>query len=70
MISRMLHQHLLQIPARLTSGMLYHLFRGAHYHDLATLLAPFRAEIDDPIGAQKYIEIEFDNQHGIARIHM
>jgi hypothetical protein len=37
----MLLQHLLEIPARMAGGMLCHRFRGAHHHDLITLITAF-----------------------------
>ena len=37
----MLLQHLLEIPARMASGMLRHLLRRARHHDLAALMGPF-----------------------------
>ena len=46
----MLLQHLLEIPARMTGGMLSHLFWGARDHDLSSLVSPFWAEIHDPVG--------------------
>jgi len=41
-LRRMLLQHLLEIPARMASGMLRHLLRRAGHHDLADLIAAFR----------------------------
>jgi hypothetical protein len=37
----MLLQHLLEIPTRVTGGMLSHLFWGARDHDLSSLVSPF-----------------------------
>ena len=39
----------------MTGGMLCHRFRGANRHDLASLVSPLRAEIDDPVGAADHI---------------
>ena len=44
----MLLQHLLEVPASMTGGILCHRFRGAAHHDLAALIASIRTEIHDP----------------------
>ena len=62
----MLLQHLLEVPTRMAGGMLGHRFRGAHRHDLASLVSPLRTEIDDPVGAADHIEVVLDHQDGIA----
>jgi hypothetical protein len=49
----MLLQHLLEVFARMTGGMLCHGFRGAHHHDLAALIAPIRTQINDPVGIKR-----------------
>jgi len=59
----MLLQHLLEVSARMTGGMLCHRFRGAHHHDLATLVAPIRTEINDPVGTADHIEVVLDHPH-------
>ena len=59
----MLLLHLLEVPARMTRGMLCHRFRGAHHHDLATLIAPIRTEINDPVGTADHIEVVLDHPH-------
>ena len=51
----MLRQHLLEVSARMSGGMLCNLFWGSRHHDLAALIAPFRAEIDDPVGVADHI---------------
>jgi len=52
----MLLQHLLAVSARMTGGMLCHRFRGAHHHDLATLVAPIGTQINDPVSKANYIK--------------
>ena len=53
----MLLQHLLEIPARVTGGMLGNLFWGARDHDLSSLVSPFWTEIHDPVGTANHIEV-------------
>ena len=59
-LRRMLLQHLLEIPARMTGGMLCHRFRGSHHHDLSSLIAPIGSQINDPVGTADYIKVVFD----------
>ncbi len=53
----MLLQHFLEIPARMTGGMLCHRFRSAHHHDLASLISAIGSEINDPVGTADHIEV-------------
>jgi hypothetical protein len=43
-------------------------FWRALRHDLAAIIAGFRAEIDDPIGALDDVEVVLDDEHGVAGI--
>ena len=65
----MLLQHLLEIPARVTGGMLSHLFWGATRHDLSSLVSPFWAKIHDPVGTTDQIEVVLDHQDRVALVH-
>ena len=65
----MLLQHLLEIPARVTGGMLGNLFWGARDHDLSSLVSPFWAKVNDPIGTADHIEVVLDHQDRVALIH-
>ena len=58
----MLLQHLLEIPARVTGGMLGNLFWGARHHDLSSLVSPFWTEIHDPVGTADHVEVVLDHQ--------
>jgi len=58
----MLLQHLLEVPARMAGGMLRHLLRRARHHDLATLIAPFWSQINDPVGTADHIEVVLRRQ--------
>jgi len=60
----MLLQHLLEVSARMAGGMLCHRFRGAQYHDLASLITPIRSEINNPVGTTDHIEVVLDHQDG------
>ena len=62
LLGRMLDQHLLEIPARMTGGMFCHLLRSATHHDLASLVSPFWAQIHDPVSAADHIEVVLDYQ--------
>ena len=59
----MLLQHLLEVPACMTGGMLCSRFRDCHHHNLAALIAPIGSEIKNPAGAADYIEIVLDHPH-------
>jgi len=65
----MLSQHLIEIPARMASGMLRHRFRGPHHHDLSSLISPIRSQINDPVGTADHIEVVLDHQDRVALIH-
>ena len=58
----MLLQHLLEIPARMTSRMLCHRFRRSYHHDLAALIAAIRTEINDPVGTADHIKVVLNHQ--------
>ena len=58
----MLLQHLLEIPTRMTSGMLGHLFWGARHNDLSSFVSSFWAEINDPVGTTDHIEVVLNHQ--------
>ena len=58
----MLRQRLLQIPARMASGMLRHLLRRARHHDLAALIATFGSQVDHPVAAADHSEVVVDHQ--------
>jgi hypothetical protein len=58
----MLLQHLLEIPTRVTSGMLGYLLWSARHDDLSSLVSPFWAEIHDPVGTTDHIEVVLDHQ--------
>ena len=58
----MLLQHLLEIPTRMTGGMLSHLFWGSRHHDFSALIAPIRPEINNPVGTTDHIEVVLDHQ--------
>ena len=62
----MLRQHLLQIPARMASGMLRHLFRRARHHDHAALIAAFWTQIDHLVAAADHIEVVLDVIDGFS----
>ena len=53
----------------MASGMLCHLFRGAHHHDLAALITAIRSKINDPVGTADHIEVVLDYEDRIALIH-
>ena len=53
----MLLQHLLEVSARMTGGMLCHRFRGAYHHDLAALVAAIGSEINNPVGTADHIKV-------------
>jgi len=57
----MLLQHLLEIPTRMTGGVLSNLLRGATRNDLSSLVAPFRTQIHDPVGTADHIEVVLDH---------
>ena len=59
----MLHQHLLQIPARATGVMLCHLLRRARHHDLTALIAAFGSLVDHPVAAADHIKVVHDYPH-------
>jgi hypothetical protein len=54
-LRRMLLQHLLEVSARVTGGMLCNLLWGATHHDLSALVSPFWAEINDPVSTADHI---------------
>ena len=68
-LRRMLLQHLFEVPARMAGGMLCHRFRGAHHHDLSSLISPIRTEINDPVGTADHIEVVLDHEDRVALIH-
>ena len=47
----------------MAGGMLCHRFGSANNHDLASLIAPIRSEINDSVGATDHIEVVFDYPH-------
>ena len=53
----MLLQHLLEIPTRMTGGMLSHLFWGSRHHDFSALIAPIGSEINNPVSTANHIEV-------------
>ena len=59
----MLLQHLLEVSARVTGGMLRHLFRSSRHHDLAAFISPIGSEINDPVGTTDHIEVVLDYPH-------
>ena len=65
----MLLQHLLEIAAGMTGGMLSHLLRSATNHDLAPLVAPFWAQIHDPVGTADHIEVVLNHQDRVALVY-
>ena len=64
----MLLQHLLEIPARVTGGMLSNLFWGARHHDLPSLVSPFWTEIHDPVGTTDHIKVVLRRQEIVVVI--
>ena len=44
-------------------GFACHLFGGAFRHNITTLLAAFRAQVQDPIGGADHIQVVLDHQH-------
>ena len=45
-------------------------FFGSPLRDqVAALVAGFGPEINDPVGGLNHIQIVFDHQHGVARVH-
>ena len=58
----MLHQHLLEIPARVTSGMGCYLLWSARHNDLSSLVSPFWAKIHNPVGTADHIQIVLRRQ--------
>ena len=62
LLRRMLGQHLLEIPARVTGGMLGNLFWSSRHHDLAALVAPFGAQINQPVSAANHIKVVLNHQ--------
>ena len=47
----------------MAGGMLCHRLRGAHHHDLSSLITPIRTEINDPVGTADHIEVVLDHPH-------
>ena len=45
------------------------LFRRARRDDRAAAVAPFRAEVDDPIGDLDDVEVVLDDDDGVAGVH-
>ena len=43
-------------------------FWGAFSDDLTTARAPFRAQINQPVGGLDYVEVMLDNHHRVAVI--
>ncbi len=64
----MLLQHLLEVPTRVTGGMVRHLLWGAAHHDLTTLVAAFWTQIDDPVGAADHVKVVLDHQDRVALV--
>ena len=64
----MLLQHLFEVFARMTAGMLCHRLRGTNNHDLSALVAPFWTEIDDPVGTTNHIEVVLRRQEIVVVI--
>ena len=58
----MLLQHLLEVSARMTGGMLRHLLRRSSHHDLAPFISTIRTKIDDPVGTADHIEVVLRRQ--------
>ena len=46
-----------------------HLFRGPGGHDLSSLLAAFRPEIDDVVRTLDHLEVVLDDDHGVAVVY-
>jgi hypothetical protein len=59
----MLRQNLLEIPTRVTGGMVRHLSWGAARRDLTALVAAFGTQIDDPVRAADHVEVVLDHPH-------
>lgn len=38
-------------------------------HNGSAAVAAFRSKVDDPIGVPNHIEVVFDDEHRIARLH-
>ena len=54
-----------ETTSRMAGGMLCHRFRGAHHHDLSSLITPIRTKINDPVGTADHIEVVLDHQDGV-----
>ena len=67
-LSRMLLQHLIEIPTRVTGGMFSNLFWGARHHDLPSLVSPFWTEVHDPVGTADHIEVVLNHQDRVALV--
>ncbi len=46
-----------------------HFLRRSLSHDLPAASTSFRAEVNHPIGAFDHVEVVFDHDDGMARIH-
>jgi len=62
-LRRMLLQHLLEESARMTREMFCHCFKGAHHHDLSSLISAIGSEINDPVGTRDHIEVAAFQPH-------
>ena len=46
-----------------------HLFRRSLRHNSAATLPAFRTEIDDPVRLFDHVQVVFDDQHGVTKLH-
>jgi len=49
-------RHMLEVSARMTDGTPCHGFWGTDYYDLSSLIATIRTQINNLVGAARYIE--------------
>src|SRR3954464_5981337 len=61
-------QQWFQIFAGVTGGYLRAFFRRGRSDDFPAALAPFRAEVNDPVRALDHLEVMLDHDQGIASI--
>ena len=67
--TRLWFQHLFQILSciRLRAGG--DLLGGAAGHQMAALVAPLRAQVDDVVRHLDYVQIVLDDHHRVAAVH-
>ena len=61
--------HLRQKPSRVGLWDLRHLLRASLGDDVSACLASLRPKVDHPIGRLDDVQIVFDDDEGVARIH-